>query len=193
MRKIIPKHVEDKKTRRNQILIGVSLIALMLISTIGYSFQYFFGGESTQTNQQEIDYKGFKFTQQNGLWVLNLNIGNFIFSNNPNDVKKINGSINNLESYYDKKLYIYSENIGAESEIRVNMAQFVESIERACLENMECDSDATIKTCDENFIIIKSGNESIRQDKNCIFIEGENEGLVNLVDSFLLKILKIDS
>ncbi len=192
MRKIIPQHIEERKTKRNQLVLAVSLIALMLLSTIAYSFQYLFG-DSNKQDQQEVNYKGFKFIQQNELWVLKLNIGDFIFSYNPNDVKKANGSINGFENYRDKKLYIYSENTEAESEIRINMAQFVESIEKACLDNMKCDQNILIKTCDENFIIIKSGNEGIKQDKNCVFIEGKNEDLVNLADSFLLKILGINS
>ena len=66
-------------------------------------------------------------------------------------------------------------------------------MQKACPEYVNCtDEDLPTKTCEDNFIIIKEGNYSnIIQDENCVFIEGKQEDLVQIVDEFLFKILGI--
>lgn len=191
MRKIIPQHVEEKNTRRKQVIVGVVLIGLMLLSTIGYAFQMIFGS-APSTDSNIINYKGFNFVPQNGLFVLSLNIGNFVFSYNPNEVKKIPGFVDRIEKYKGEKLYIYSEIPKAETEVKSNMWQIAGSIENACPQGIKCDSSIPVKTCDENFIIIKIGEEKISQEKNCVFIQGSESDLLSITDGFLLKILGIE-
>ena len=192
MRRIIPKHVEEKKVRRNQFIAGGVLIGLMLLSTMGYAFQMIFNNSNTNA-QNTIKYGGFNFLQQNNFWVLSTNIGNFIFTYNPNDVKKAPGVIDRINKYNKTKLYLYSDVPEGESEIRINLGQFASSIENACLQGQKCDQNTSIKNCDENFIVIREGKERVIQDKNCVFIEGNKADLVNLADEFLLKTLGIDS
>jgi hypothetical protein len=65
-------------------------------------------------------------------------------------------------------------------------------MQEACPEGQTCEEDVPTKNCTNNFIIIKAANESsIKQDKNCVFIEGKSENLVKLTDSFLYKITEI--
>ena len=197
MRKIISKHQESQKRKRNQLIGGGILIILMVFSILGYSFS---GRviENSQ-NEEELNYHGFNFVQQNGYWILNLQGMNrdFVFTYNPEQVEEIlaNTSIKNLNNYLQKPLYISSQNIMAEAEIRHNMLGFVERIQAACFEEFEedCkDKDLPIKTCENNFIIIQESNKTeIWQEDNCVFIQGKKEELVKLTDRFLFAVLEI--
>jgi len=196
MRRMIHKRHEEKKKKRNQIIVGSILIFVMFSSVLGYAFANFsYDAEEIDDNSQNtMDYNGFTFTEQNGFWILNLNGESFIFRNNPNNIPKLNISgLNLLGNYYERPLYISSENIDAESEIRTNLAQFANRTKSACLKSEDCSESQEIRTCDDNFIIIKEGEESISQERNCVFIQGRKENLVKLADSFLFKILGVES
>jgi len=192
MRKIISKQEEEKKKKRNQLIVGFVLIFIMLFSVLGYSF----GGGNESTTK--IKYNGFKFVKQGESWILNTENFNFIFENNPNQVEKINSDLKNLENYYGKPLYMYSENYEAEMEIYRNLFyynQIVQRMQDACLEGneTECDGALPVKNCGDNFIIIRESNETkIIQENNCVFIEGEQGNLTKITDEFLFKILEIE-
>ena len=64
------------------------------------------------------------------------------------------------------------------------------SIEDVSLEN--CEEDYPIKTCDDNFIIIKENNNTgIIQSESCVFIQGQQENLTMITDEFLFKVFGI--
>ena len=189
MRSIISKKDTNK---RKQIALGVVLVVVMFFSVLSYSFQ---GGSNS--NSEKIIYNGFEFLNQNGFWFLELGDYTFSFSYNPNEVEKINLELNYLDSYSGKPLYIYSEDTTSGAEVYQNLFynnRIVQRMQPACLENQEnCDENSPVKTCSENFIIIKEGNETeITQNENCVFIKGKKEDLVKLTDEFLFKILNID-
>lgn len=192
MRKIISKNVAHKKKRMNKILLSFGMIFIMFSSILGYAFQSF-GGNNVDVTEQGLEvttFNGFDFTQQSGFWVLDFNGLNLIFRYNPSQVIKSDSIINLLLNYEAKPLYIYSENIQAKSEIRTNLFGFVDSIEDACLEGL-CD-ESKIKTCEDNFIIIKESEvNTIKQQDNCVFIEGKSEDLIKLTDGFLYKVLGV--
>jgi len=192
MRKILSKEEEAKRTRKNQFFIGGAMILIMVASSLGYAFSR----EPTATsNSDKIIYNGFEFTKQSGFW--NLNKGNyqFFFRYNPKETEKINPALNLLESYSGKPLYIYSENDEAAAEIYRNLFyqnQIVERGQSACLEGEKCKDNSPIKTCESNFIIIKESNSTgIKQQQNCVFIEGNMGNLTKLSDSFLFKIIGV--
>jgi hypothetical protein len=192
MRKIISKKESEKKSKRNQLLVGIILIGVMIFSVLAYSF----GADSGNPDSgAKISYNGFEFVQENGLW--HVNIGNYQFSflYTPREVMKINTTLKSLNSYKDQPLYIYSESPEAENEILRNLfynTGFAQRVQNVCLEGEECGKDLPIKNCTENFIIIRESNETgIRQENNCVFIEGNRIILVGLSDSFLFKVLGI--
>jgi len=190
MRKITTRTEEQKKARRNQLTIGLILVAVMLFSVLGYSF-----GSNPETSETKVDYNGFEFIQQSGLWYLNMGDVQFSFLHTPKETFNINSTINLLNSYLNKPLYIYSENAESESEIARNLfynVRIAQRIQRACPEGMNCTNDFPTKTCSDNFIIIKDSNDTqIRQEENCVFIEGNNAILTRLTDGFLFKVLGI--
>ena len=199
MRRLRSERDEKKRIRRNQLLVGGVLIFLMFFSTLGYAFQSIGGGGSEDNGEKlpTIKYNGFEFKEQNGFWILNKDSTNFIFRKNPNQVAKINSIIFPLDNYLDKTLYIYSESVEAESEIRTNLIQFVDGIKNACLQGEVCEEGIPIKTCSDNFIIIKEKIEGestgIIQENNCIFIRGGKTELTELSDGFLFKLLGVES
>jgi hypothetical protein len=191
MRKIVSREEGARRSKRNQLLIGGVLILVMVASVLGYAF----GREQPSTDSEKIIYNGLEFTKTGNLW--NTNAGNYQFSflYNPQETEKINSALNPLSSYSNKPLYIYSENSEAGIEIYRNLFyqnQIVQRFQNACFEGEKCEDDSPVKTCQNNFIIIKESNSTgIRQQDNCVFIEGKMENLTKLSDSFLFKITGI--
>jgi len=182
MRKITSKHNEEKRGRRNKILLGIFLIFIMFFSVIEYSFLSFnSNGDNQNTAIATEKYNGFEFSKQSNFWILNKDGKSFIFSYNPNEIEIQNLDVKDLESYKNKTLYLKSDDVLSESEIRVNLAQIANKVVVAEKED-----------CEQNTIIIKEGKENkISQDNNCVFIEGGKSDLVKLADLFLFKVLGI--
>ncbi len=189
MRSIVSKYERNKSKKRNQWIIGIILVFIMVASTLGFALQGG-GGAADDGSAQEntISYNGFEFENRNGLWVL----GSFVFRNTPQQTEDIGSGLNGADSYRGLPLYIYSENQDAEAEISVNLGQIAERTQRACPEGVVCPGDLPLKKCSDNFIILKENiNKRIEQDNRCVYIEGPAEELVELADQFLFKILGI--
>jgi hypothetical protein len=187
MRKIVSKKQEDKKRKRNQLAVGGVLILIMFMSVLGYSI-----GKDQNNSNEKVTYNGFNFIKEDNLWILNKDNFKFYFQYNPNEVEKISTTLKLLDKYTDKPLYVYSANSETEAEIYRNLFYYnkiVQRIQNACPEGEKCSSELPIKTCSDNFIIIKESNSSsVKQDNNCVFIEGKSEDLIKIIDSFLFKI-----
>ncbi len=189
MRKIGSKHDEEKKHKRNQLIIGVILILVMFGSVFGIIVGSFGKEDNTKT-----EYNGFEFTKQNERWLLNIGDFQFVFRYNPYEVEEIeaNSSLKYLNNYYNKPLYISSENNEASSEIYMNLESIIERVQSACLEGEKCEGGLPVKTCASNFIIIREGNlDNITQKENCVFIYGSQENLTKVSDEFLFQIMGV--
>ncbi|MEK6935715.1 MAG: hypothetical protein AABW67_02925 [Nanoarchaeota archaeon] len=194
MRKIINQEQKDKKTHRNQLIIGLILIGLMLFSSVGYAFSE--RGDKTNT-EDKLDYNGISFVKTNGYWNFNLNGKAFITQYNPNEVKDINFlSYSSISDYIDKPLYFSSVFNEPIYEINRNINSFVLRVNNACMEN-NCSGNFPIKNCSlDNVIVIKALEENnslekIYQEKNCIFINAGIENQTRYADAFLFKILGV--
>lgn len=189
MRKITSPEEEARKKKRNQIILGVFLAFIMVASTIGFAIQSGTGNNpSGDVSGNEVEYNGYKFVNQNGLWVL----GNFVFRYTPQQVPDINTDVKPASNYQGKPAYVYSEDDGAEIEIAVNIGQIAQRVQKACPVGTMCEGDLPVKTCSDNFIIIKESNISaITQENNCVFIGGQKEELTGIADQFLFKMLGI--
>lgn len=188
MRKLVSKQERKKNSKRNQIVAGVVLVFLMIFSTLGFALQGGFGNSNNQDGEAVV-HNGFQFTNINGFWVWE----NFVFKYNPKEVPNIGDNLKEIDSYRGKPLYIYSENEESNIEVYVNLGQVSERVQEACLEGSECaNENFPIKTCTDNFIIIKEGNNEVRQEDNCVYISGPQSQLTKLTDQFLFKILGIN-
>jgi hypothetical protein len=183
--KKITKKQESKRAQK--LFVGAILFFVIFFSVIGYSF-------NTTEKVQIITYKGVKFENKNDLWLANVNNKDFAFKYNPYEVEdfKIFGNLTNMSNYYDKPLYIYSESQEAEVEVYRNLQGVFQRMQKACMENQNCSEELPIKTCEDNFIIIKQGNTSeITQSQNCVFINGLDVDIIKLTDKFLYGVLEI--
>ena len=188
MERFISKREREKGTKRKQIIIGVALALLMTLSVLGFALR---GGGNNQGDKNSLDdivYNGFEFTYNNGLWL----VGDFVFKYNPQQVEDIGFNLKDINNYQGKPVYIYSESEEAWLEVYTNLGLVAQRIQDACIENEECSGDFPVKTCEDDFIIIKENNNSIiTQEGNCVYIEGLREDLTKLTDQFLFKILGI--
>lgn len=189
VKRIVTKEEHAKKRRRNQFIIGGILIFVMFFSVLGYTF-----GDGTNGTTKKITYKGHEFVNENGFWKVNVGNFDFFFTYNPEEVLKSEANLNLLNKYSGKPLYISSDSRDAEVEIYRNLDQIVLRRQYACLQGENCtETGLPVKTCEDNFIIIKESNvSSISQDNNCVFIEGPFQNLTSTTDEFLLKIIGIE-
>ena len=188
MKRLISKQEKERKERKNQTIIGLVLVFIMVSSVIGFGLMYRSGGNESGADGEKIVYNGFEFTYVNGFWT----IGGFSFRYNPQEAPDIGEELADGTYYAGLPLYVYSESLEAEREIFVNLGNVAERIQQACPEEEQCSEDIPTKNCENNFIIIKeSENERIFQIENCVYIEGSQENLAKLADSFLFKILGV--
>ena len=188
MKRLRAKGSEAKKQKKNQTIIGIVLIFVMFGSVFGVIV----GSFGNREDSSKVEYNGFEFIKQSNFWILELGDLDFMFKYNPNEVEKIDSELKYLNHYYDKPLYISSENNEATYEIASNLGQITLRMQNACLNETNCKEDLPLKTCEDNFIIIKEKNQTnIIQDNNCVFIQGPKENLTMISDEFLFHILGI--
>jgi len=187
MRKLKSKQEEKKRQKQNQWIVGAILIFVMFGSVFGIVANSF----GKQEDKNKINYNGFKFINQNGFWFTTIGNFDFVFKYNPKETTKINSELKSLSNYNSKPLYISSEDYSSKTEIYRNFKQIAERMQDACFK--ECDEDLPVKTCEDNFIIIRESNSTnITQQNNCVFIEGKKENLTELTDEFLFKVIGIE-
>ena len=100
------KEQKIKKQQRNQLIIGIILIIVMLFGTVGYSF---LGRQDTQ--EQKITYKGIEFYQgQNRFWNFQVQQRNFQTTYSPIETQNISVNIiDSFNNYAGKPLYYISD------------------------------------------------------------------------------------
>jgi hypothetical protein len=190
MRHIGSKRKQEKKQKRNQLILGLALALILFASIFGYGFR---GGS---IKKEIVTYNEYEFVEKNGFWFVEIEGFEFSFRYNPNEVEQINSSLNFLDNYYGKPLYISSKDIESESEIYRNLIyqnSIAQRMQLACLEGEECaDEELAVKTCEDNFILIRESNiTEVIQEDNCVFIQGKIEDLAKITDGFLLKIIGV--
>jgi hypothetical protein len=195
MRRIISKGEKNKKTKRNQWILGGILILIMAFSTVGYALT----GRGDEESNNKIEYKGIEFIQDNsGYWNFVIQGQQFIILNNPKNISEINFlSTLNLGSYSNKPLYFVGDIGQWSSEISRNLAErFVLRIQQACLDEDNCVGDFPIKNCSEDNLIIfneilNNETETMYQEENCVFIYSQYENQSKYADKFLFSLLGI--
>ena len=191
LKKIKTREKIEKEKKRNQIIVGVVMIGILVLSTAGFAL---LGGDGDEENGVEQEYNGFRFFKQNNLWELDLGGQKFHFKYLPQEVENVSVlGFYYLELYSGKPLYFVDHNPPASSEILNNIARYVLRYQEACLEGLNCpNNDDPNKTCEDNLIIfLEEGNEtktSVYQNQSCVYISGD---FIRGADAFLYKILGI--
>lgn len=191
MRKITTETERVKKETRSKIIIGVVLVALMVLSTAGYSF---FSGSGEE--REKIEYNGLEFfLNENNLW--NFKIQNLDFSTQYNPEETLNIStpfFMTINDYIGKALYFSGENTGAKQEIARNLLNLVSRTQEVCVESLECvNKDLPIKNCSRDNIIITRELDTIEvyQEDKCIFLSSPYDEQERVADAFLFRILGV--
>ncbi len=184
MRKILSKYEEDKKKKRNQYIVGGVLILVMLVSVLGYAFPQ---GQavSTVSSNATSTYNGITFTNENGYWSTAYNNQRLVFTYNPSQISSdLTNLTKTINDFTGKPLYIYSDDINAESEVSINLAKFANGI--SPIQNI------SNKDCTNNEIIIQnSSSSSVSQEQNCIIISGHGQDLIATTDNILFKLFGV--
>lgn len=190
----------DKESKRNQILVGVVLILLMLFSTVGFAFSFGISGNVVE----EIEYNGIDFAQDpnNGYWTFEVNGKQFYTVYNPEEVAEINFvNPKTVGNYANKPLYFVGEAGDSFSELYRTLSEYVLRVGGACLDDT-CEEDYPLKSCGvDNVVIIEEifpnedgefvGEEEIVTDANCVYIKAKPQNLVRYVDAYLFSLLGI--
>lgn len=196
MRKITSKELERKKQKRNQLLLGIFLVFVMLGSVFGITIYSF--GSSNNQNKKYV-FNDYEFYYNNGFWITSINKLNkeniFIFNFLPNETKysKLNASLDKkLIDYFDKTIYFQSDTISSAYSLQRNLQPIALRMQKACINSENCNENVPIKSCENDFIIIQNSSSSeIFQYENCIFIKAPKQNLTKITEEFLYRITDI--
>ena len=186
MRKIKTKNDIAKEERKNQLILAIVFISLLVLSTAGYSFASREDSEDQSIETQK--YNGITFLKQNDYWTTNLNNQQYTFNYLPNELDNIKINITQtLSNYSSKPLYIVNPNKESNKLIS-NLQSFIQRYQEASIQPTE--RNIPIKNCSiDNIIIYTEKNEtSIYQKENCIFIEGN---FSQATDKFIYNLFEI--
>ncbi|VVB79755.1 Uncharacterised protein [uncultured archaeon] len=193
MRNIETEAQVKKKQRRNQWIIGIVLIVVMLGSSFAIVVDSF-----GKQKSQKIVFNGVEFQQSNGLWFSQSGGFNLVSFYNPLQTENTSAEVKDITNYQNKPLYLYSESREAEVEIYRNLDpqsnNIVERIQQACPKDENCSSEIPVKDCSNNFIIIRYSSTSqstLTQNQSCVLINSTPEKILEITDEYLFKLFGI--
>jgi len=193
IRKIRTQEEIAKEKRRNQIIIGVVMIGLLVLSTAGFSLM----SSDNEDSEDYVEENGYQFYRENGMW--NILYGEKVmrFTYLPSEVGNVStevvkGSFD-IAPYVNEPVYFVDSGQVA-SEIVVNLGDYFLRYQEACLDvnETECVGDLPVKDCMSNLIIYggyeEEGETKVVREGGCVYIYGDP---VKGADAFLYKTLGI--
>jgi len=191
MKRIQSQAEIDKKAKRNHIIVGIVMIGILTLSSLGFALISGDGGGDK--NNFEKNEFGVDFFNDNGVWVANLNNEFFGFQYLPSELSDVEVNLSiNLKDYSGKPLYFINSDDEEKSEILNSINRYILRYQDACIDSENCIGDFPIKDCSNNLIILKKGEDnrtSVYQDGNCVYISGDS---VKGADAFLYNVLGIN-
>jgi hypothetical protein len=179
------KELETKK-KRNQIILGIFLVLIMVISTLGYSLM-----SNEESNNLKKTEKGLKFIKQNGLWNTIIDGRAVSFQYLPSELSEvvIQGQIGLLQ-YSGKPLYFTALDSGARQVI-IFLEPYVLRYQETCVQGSSCSGDLPIKDCSNNIIIpiIEADKTEVYINESCVYLKGDT---AKAADAFLYKLFGIN-
>ncbi|MBI3334749.1 hypothetical protein HYZ97_04655 [Candidatus Pacearchaeota archaeon] len=170
----------DATTQRRVKWLGIFLLLIMVISSVGYAFI------SSPDSEEEIDTLSEEGVQEiNGRWVAVWNGQELVFSSSPESVKEVPVSMNlTIEEYYQQTAY-YAQNPGLHAELVQSLGLY-SALQPACLG--ACIEDFPEKNCTDLVISWnRTGDNQVSQENKCIFIQGD----LRAVDAFLYRLFDL--
>lgn len=197
IKKIVTKDDQERKRKRNYILIGVVMVLLMVISPAGYTMLQ--DKDNSQVNS--IKYNGIDFVKDgNGYWEFQYNSQAFITQYNPlelNDTKV--STLFSLSSYNGQVLsFDWNDSQEGVAELDRNLEGNkipLRVVPKACLSE-DCPGNYPIKDCSVDNVIsfrypVNNEAERVYTDENCVFIVANQTNQIKYADAFLYNILGI--
>ncbi|MFA5061145.1 MAG: hypothetical protein WC494_02430 [Candidatus Pacearchaeota archaeon] len=182
MRKIMTQTEIERSNKRKQIVLGVVLIFLLVVSTAGFSWL-----SKDEEKSGVVEERGIKFYNQNGIWRTQIGEAIFSFTYLPSEVENLTIIGNySLDNYVNQPLYFNKLEDGA-VEILGNLNNYILRYQKACTEE-PCEEDLPLKDCTNNFIIFTDGENKVYKEENCVHIVGDQ---IKGADAFLYKVLNI--
>lgn len=164
MRSILSQDEAEKKRKKYSRAIGIIMLALLVLSTLGYAL-FYSDRDSTQPGDP--------------------NSNTYLLSYPPESLSDIPLNISmSLNNYAGKNVYVSADNSQILNELARGLGKHAARIQQACYG--ACEENLPEKTCADLLIIWKdSPTPKVTQKENCIFIDGD----LRAVDAFLYKIL----
>ena len=185
MRRIHSSEDKLRKQKRSQLIMGLVLVGLMVLSTLGYAFSG--GNDSEEILDGRVEYNGVYFNNYGSTWASEEN-PQTILANNPNNVSQDFFKVREVSYYTNKPLYIQYNDSLSSFFLYENFNPFILRMQRACFDS-PCGEGLPVKNCSSNIIIVEiSEQEEVFQQEGCVFIKGSSEKISQLVDSFVLEV-----
>ncbi len=194
MRRIEAKTAKEKREKRKGAAIGIFLVVIMVLGTVGYGF---LSRQEAGVKSNKETYKGTEFIMtEQGFWWAEISGYGFYFQHLPKEAENISVPFARFDEFSGKPLYfvLNDGSINAKSEIYRNLQAFTLRLPQdACLAGQECDNaELPEENCSSKIIIFNKGNETIvERDENCIFISSPADDMTRAADAFLYRILGI--
>lgn len=175
------KEASDRKRRRGQLIIGLVMIGLMVLSSVGYAFSVFSGSNSGTQNQPSG-----QPVFDGSSWIVDLGGKKFSFLSSIDDVRNVsfNASVS-AGDYSAKSVYLVAESPAVLREIQGVVGPVALRMQEACYG--PCNrTDLPEKDCSNQMIIWHASETNrVYQRDSCVFIEGD----MRAVDAFLYRLL----
>ena len=184
----------ERARKRNNIILGVVMIVLLVGSSLGYSLMSGTGG-----NKNEVSEMGFDFVRDGGMWKTLIDGEIFAFRYLPSELSDVEVNLSprddsgepsvELDMYSRQPLYFVNQGEGV-GDILANLDRYILRYQEACFGNESiCEGDLPVKDCNSNLIIFIEENEtSVYREDNCVFIVGD---VSRGSDAFLYEVLGI--
>ena len=178
MKKLVTREERKKTVKRNQIILGLILVLLMVFSTLGYALS------------------GRDFIKDSsGYWRFNIQGFDFATQYSPEETQDIYFFLYASVSDYGGNPLYFVGDIDAGIELKRNLNYFPQRMNDACLNN-DCEGDFPIKNCSKDYVIsirepLEDEDSGVSQDENCIIIVANSSEQIRYSDAVLFKLLGI--
>lgn len=205
IKKIETRESKEKKQRIRNTIIGIVIVALMILSTLGYVIMD--RGNGGTGNQGNMSYNGFAFKQTQNGWQTTVQGSNIITMYLPQEILDSNGTGNpSTYNFAGKIVYIdvsSEQEAYASYDLLRNLDLIAQRAQFACSQENEnssfCqDKNLPIESCDSldsssRLINIKTTNSSATYSSNngCWTIEGQDSSLIKASDNFIFKLFGV--
>jgi hypothetical protein len=188
IRKIRTQDSIEREKKRNQLVIGIVMTVLIVLSSAGYAIM---SREDSSTRTQKVTYGNLVFQSINGYWQTQLGNKVLYFNNLPQNVSEIPLTINiTLNDYSGKTVYIVNNNPAASS-LATSLEGITSRIQEACLNETDCiEKNVPLKDCSSYLIVYETAqNNSIEMKDKCIYLRGDD--FFALTDKLVYRLFNI--